>query len=235
MRHVLSDTDLRQFRNRVCVATSELLVELGYDGFNMRVLAARLGISAMTTYRYFESKRDIFAALRIQAFNGLADMLESLYDQSASPPERFVALSRAYLGFAREEPIRYRLMFDQSQPQISCPAELARSEQRMFQAFARQAGSCGRIWQPEGSPERFAQILWASLHGIATLAVMGTFDESELDALLLDVVHRFAGPSSGSPAFAEEPRASASEWRPLGADRTNARRTPDRIPLTAAD
>jgi AcrR family transcriptional regulator len=235
MRRVLSEADLREFRERVCAVATELLAEQGYDGFNMRELAGRLGVSAMTTYRYFDSKNEIFAALRVQAFNGLADRLEGFPDLPGSPFEQFVAFCRAYMDFAHEEPVRYRLMFDLSPPQTARSAELVSAERRVFQALVDQAGSFAARGQPEISPERLVQNLWASLHGLAALAKMETFRASELDGLLLDMACRFAGSSSHRTLSELKPLVTAMEQQPHLADRANGALKSNWAPLTAAE
>lgn len=193
MRRVLSEMDLREFRERVCAAATELLAEQGHDGFNMRELAARLGVSAMTTYRYFDGKDEIFAALQARALNMLADRLESLPDMAGAPLERFVAFCRAYLDFACEEPVRYRLMFHAPQPRLGRPGEVVAAEHRVLQALVDHAGMFAPRSQADRSIERFAQNLWASLHGLAALTVVEMIHEADLDALLLDMAQRFAG------------------------------------------
>ena len=58
----LSPSDVANFRERLCDVATQLLAELGQEGFNMRELAARMGVSAMTTYRYFKDKNEILLA-----------------------------------------------------------------------------------------------------------------------------------------------------------------------------
>ena len=193
MRRVLSETDLREFRERVCATATELLAEQGYDGFNMRELAARLGVSAMTTYRYFDGKDEIFAALQARALNTLADRLEHFPDLAGTSLERFVAFCRVYLDFACEEPVRYSLMFHLSHPRNTRPGEVVAAERRMLQVLLDHAGLFAPRSEPDRIAERFAQNLWASLHGLAALTVVEMFRESEMDDLLLDLAHRFAG------------------------------------------
>jgi AcrR family transcriptional regulator len=219
MRRVVSETDLRQFRERVCTAATELLAERGYDGFKMRELAARLGVSAMTTYRYFDNKNDIFAALRAQAFDALADRLEQLLDLQGAPPEPLATFCKGYVEFAREEPIRYRLMFDPGAPPIARSTDLGEAQRRMFRVLVDQVGLLERADAPEASDERLARILWSSLHGLAALTLTGALGEGELDDLILEMICRFSG--SKSPfRRAEEPstghydRAEAELDRP---------------------
>jgi AcrR family transcriptional regulator len=220
MRRVLSEADLREFRDRVCAAAAELLAEQGYDGFNMRELAARLGVSAMTTYRYFDGKNEIFAALRIQAINSLANRLESFPNMLASPLERVVAFCHAYVDFAREEPVRYRIMFDYPQPRIARSADLDHAERRLFEVIAERARLFAHNGRPAGR-ELLARNLWASLHGLASLTSIGTFHKTELDGLIRDMIDRIAGQRGRPAGFEHETQDSATEWQPSWTDYTN--------------
>jgi AcrR family transcriptional regulator len=234
MRRVLSETDLRGFRERVCAAATELLAEAEHDGFNMRELAARLGVSAMTTYRYFESKNDIFAALRAQAFNKLAYRLERLLDLPGPSSDRFTVFCRGYVEFAREQPARYRLMFDHSQPEMARSAELGEAQRRMFQALVDQAGLLVAAGRTESS-ERTARNLWASLHGLAALALMEAIPEHALDGLIRDMIRRFAPPQERPAELKPEPWDSTTEPQPNWAGRANGVSLSGWMPITAAE
>ena len=59
MARGLTDTDVANFRERLCETAARLFVERGPGSFNMRELASRLGVSAMTPYRYFKDKTEI--------------------------------------------------------------------------------------------------------------------------------------------------------------------------------
>jgi AcrR family transcriptional regulator len=200
----------------------------------MRELAARLGVSAMTTYRYFESKDDIFATLRVQTFNGLAERLEHLLDQGGAAPERFAAFCQGYVDFAREEPVRYKLMFDQS-PQLAGSVELAGARDRLFQAFIDQAHLLAPAGRAPSNPERLAQNLWASLHGLAALITIDAFREYELDGLIRDMTYRFSA-SAGRPAeLNHKALNSTTAPHPNWGGRRNGAPISGWMPVTVAD
>src|SRR5216110_2797903 len=118
MPRVLTETDVADFRDRLCEAAERLFAEKGPDAVTMRQLSAELGVSPMTPYRYFEDKDDILAAVRTSAFNRFADALETARAASTDPRQRGEGVGQAYVRFALANPHSYKLMFDMNQPNI---------------------------------------------------------------------------------------------------------------------
>src|SRR5690349_24858102 len=116
MPRVLTDTDVADFRERLCAAAERLFAEKGPDAVTMRQLAAELGVSPMTPYRYFQDKEDILAAVRANAFNRFAEALEAARATPGDAGARSAAVGEAYVTFALENPHSYKLMFDLNQP-----------------------------------------------------------------------------------------------------------------------
>ncbi len=173
MPRVLTQTDVADFRERLCEAATRLFDAKGPDGFTMRELAGQLGVSAMTPYRYFKDKDDILAAVRARAFNRFAESLESAFRSAATAPEKSAAVYQAYVAFAFGEPAAYRLMFDLSQPDESAYPELIAANTRAratMTAYVRALVQEGIL---AGDPELIGHVFWASLHGSVVLRLAG--------------------------------------------------------------
>ena len=69
MPRVLSDEAVGEFREKLVDAAERLFGQHGLEAVTMRQLAAELGVSPMTPYRYFADKDAILAAVRARAFN----------------------------------------------------------------------------------------------------------------------------------------------------------------------
>ena len=94
---------MAEFRERLVDAAERLFAEHGLEAVTMRQLAAELGVSPMTPYRYFADKDAILAAVRARAFNRHAEALELAFEARAPTPlERANAVGRAYVDFALE-------------------------------------------------------------------------------------------------------------------------------------
>jgi len=191
----LSPSDVANFRDRLCDVATQLLAELGQEGFNMRELAARMGVSAMTTYRYFKDKNEILLAVRERAFARFADRLEAATSSCAGREEKLAALSLTYAAFARDEHVHYALMFDLSSPQ---PSAAARAEE--MRARAAMYG-CLSEAHHETDTELAASILWSALHGVAALHATGKLGDVEFERALAEIVHAAAAAPRGVAAF----------------------------------
>ena len=192
MPRIVGPSDVAEFRSRVCVAATELYAEVGHDGFNMRKLAARLGVSAMTTYRYFKDKNEILAALRAQAFARLADILQTAGDTSGSIEERFSAVGRAYAEFAREHQVYYRLMFDLSQASATISPEFRREEFRAREALTNHVRHLADAGYFEGDSDLLGQVLWSAIHGVVALNLAGKLPDAEFDRVLSETLRLLA-------------------------------------------
>jgi AcrR family transcriptional regulator len=159
------------FRAELCRVAERRFAEQGYAGVTLRALAAELGVSAMTPYRYFRDKEEIFAAVRTGAFHRFGVRIEEAAAGIACPIERIRALGRAYLRFALSEPHAYRIMFSLDPPAADAQhdpvqeKELRRGWQVLHDAIA-EAVSRGLL---SGDPVTLAHLAWLPLHGLVTL------------------------------------------------------------------
>ena len=184
MPRVLSETDVADFRERLCEAAERLFAEHGPDGVTMRQLAAELGVSPMTPYRYFKDKDAILAAVRANGFNRFADALEAAYDSESDPVQRSRVVGDAYVAFALGEPAAYKLMFDLMQPHEADYPELVAAEARALATQTRHVQGMVDAGMLKGDVKMLAHMFWSILHGTLVLQLAGKLapeiDPSEL-------------------------------------------------------
>jgi AcrR family transcriptional regulator len=201
-RPLLSQVELDAFREELVGAALRRFAAHGYAGVTLRGLAADLGCSPMTPYRYFRDKSEIFSAVRAAAFARFADTLERA-DRGASPLERLRALGRAYVRFALAEPDAYRVMFELGQPDAGDYPQLLAQGQRAWESLRNAIDDAVAARSLAGDPRLLAHICWAGLHGAVSLHLAGklalgcTLDD--LVEPIMDTLVRGAGsPSRGS-------------------------------------
>jgi AcrR family transcriptional regulator len=181
MPRVLTQTDVADFRERLCDAATRLFDARGREGFTMRELASQLGVSAMTPYRYFRDKDDILAAVRARAFTRFAELLENAFLDAKTAPEKSAAVYQAYIGFAFGEPAAYKLMFDLSQPDESEYPELVDANIRARATMTTYVRELVKANILEGDPELIGRVFWASLHGAVVLKLAGKLGGDDYD------------------------------------------------------
>lgn len=178
MPRVLTETDVADFRERLCAAAERLFAEKGPDAVTMRQLAAELGVSPMTPYRYFQDKDDILAAVRTNGFNQFAAALEEAREKARSPRAKGAAVGEAYVRFAFEHPHTYKLMFDLNQPMAEGDypelAEAGRRAHVTMSAWVKDQVEAGEM---VGEPEQIGAMFWAATHGVVVLEMAGKLPE----------------------------------------------------------
>lgn len=190
MPRALSEKEYSDFRNRLCQTACRLFAEKGLAGVTMRELAAALGVSAMTPYRYFRNKEEILATVCAQGFTQLADALETADSLAASEDERLQSLHLAYLAFALENPNRYKLMLDSGQDSAETCPELHSALERCRKWLTGQIAAMVESGRLNGNPRLIAYTLWSCLHGAISLHFAGKMD-AECDLTeIVKTVHR---------------------------------------------
>ena len=172
-RSALDPRDLEAFRDALCRAAERRFAASGYDGVTLRGLAADLGCSPMTPYRYFENKEAIFAAVRCAAFERFASRQEAAFASQEDPAARLAATGEAYFSFAREEPHAYRIMFELAQDFDPDDEALVDASTRAWRPLRDAVVGAMEVGLLAGDPETVAHLAWASLHGLVSLDLAG--------------------------------------------------------------
>lgn len=139
---------------------------------SLRALAKLVGVSYNAPYRHFADRRALLGALAAEGFQLFATAIASP-PADAAPLAALKSVGLAYLGFARQRPGLYRLMFSRygySLDHPACKAEAERSFRLMLQAVA---GAQAEGWRGQQDTLRQTLSFWAFLHGWASLAAEG--------------------------------------------------------------
>jgi AcrR family transcriptional regulator len=170
---VLTDEAVGEFRERLVDAAEHLFAQQGLEAVTMRLLAAELGVSPMTPYRYFADKDAILAAVRTRAFNRHAEALEAAFDAGLDPFQRAAAVGQAYLDFALTHPEAYKLMFDVKQPSADAYPELVTAGERSRATMTAHVKLMIDSGVLTGDPELIGHMFWSALHGAIQLQLAG--------------------------------------------------------------
>ena len=167
----------------------ELIVELGLDGFTLRELARRIGVSHAAVYRHFADKRELLASLSIEGHRLFAEHLRGCVQPSLTSTLREMALG--YLRWAHENPGHYRVMFG---PRLNEDGKFAELES----AIEETLQSVNEVFRAAGfDPERSRDLsvgMMIQLHGFTELSRLRRIRVSNdeiAERYLLDVIAPF--------------------------------------------
>lgn len=169
-------------RQKILDAARDLFATEGYEAVSLRRIANAIEYSPTAIYVYFKDKAELMKELCSQDFEEFAEKLGQ-YANATDPVERLRLGGHVYIRFAMEHPNPFRLMF-MTKPS---PEAIEVDEQKMDEygrgdpnrdayAFVMQCVkeviAQDRVREElRDDPELVAQMLWAGVHGVASLQI----------------------------------------------------------------
>ncbi len=159
----------------------------GVEALTLRAVGERLGVSRTALYRHFADKSALLEAVASEGFRMLRIRLQEAWDKLGGGRAGFEAQGAAYIHFAVAHPSHYRVMFGSFVKFASPESELVREGAGAFQTLVDAIGALQRegVFHQD-RPLELAQYIWATVHGIAMLAIDGQLKQP------IDDVIRFA-------------------------------------------
>ncbi|MHB9002533.1 MAG: TetR/AcrR family transcriptional regulator [Coriobacteriia bacterium] len=160
-------------RHDILAAAVTLVEEQGHGSVTMRAVADRIGYSPTTIYLYFKCRDDLLDQTVNHAFEIMTNAIASA--ESGSTPSRIRQTGRAYVAWALDNPNMYRLMFEHGYLGDTTPEAIQarRSGLRRLGELVAQGRDEGLNIGGEVPVQQLIYMAWATLHGIASLAISG--------------------------------------------------------------
>lgn len=161
--------DLRQ---ALLSATEELLESSGVEGFTLREVARRAGVSHGAPAHHFGDVRGLLSEFTAQSFNDMAAAMVRHRERTDDDAfEQLVASGLGYVEYALAHRGRFQLMFRSDR--------LDWTHESLIEAGARTYGhlvECTtRIAAEVGAPKHLVEekiaLAWSIVHGFATLLI----------------------------------------------------------------
>ncbi len=153
----------------------------GIEAVTMRALGQATGVSRTAAYRHFENKIDLLCAVAEEGFIIIGERYQNIMDQAADDGlASLETLGRGYVAFAMDYPNLFRLMFGSELAGHARTDALRAVVDKSMASFVHTVLQCqeqGTIQQ--GNPLALTSILWAGMHGLATLLVDGQLQTDE--------------------------------------------------------
>jgi AcrR family transcriptional regulator len=163
-----------ELREMAIAAGYALIAEKGFQSFSARGVAARMGYTVGTLYHLFGTLDEFILHINARTLDEWHDAI--IKDMPKRADQRTRYLAHAYLSYARANRNRWSALYEHHMPEgVTVPDWYKPKMDRMFglveEALLPGVGGDAR------AAARLAKVLWASIHGICTLALTGKLTE----------------------------------------------------------
>jgi AcrR family transcriptional regulator len=154
-------------REALLIAAEAALVDLPLEQVSLREIARRAGVSHAAPKHHFSSLGHLFGEVAARGFENFVAALDVAVtrDSDQTPRQQMMAMSRAYLRFAAQNPAVYGLMFGKRDEMV---ANTPRLTTAMFAAWSQLENQVSALVGPQRASYA-AVTVWSTVHGLAML------------------------------------------------------------------
>ena len=177
-----------QREQQIVEAARTLAEQEGWDSVTTRRLADTIEFSQPVLYGHFpDGKSQIVTAVALVGFEELA---AALADGASEPGNAVRRVVTTYLDYADRHPATYEAMF---RLPIGAPFASPHTPRSMQDAFESIVAALRGLDRPPADLGTAAEVLWGTMHGVATLRRAGRFRPEDHDRRVDEIVRVFAG------------------------------------------
>jgi AcrR family transcriptional regulator len=158
-----------ELRELILHASTGLIEREGLGGLSARAIARVIEYSPGTLYNVFSDLDDLILTIEQRLLDRLAVRLSDV-KPNADPVQHICDLAAAYLSFTQERPRLWNLLLEHHMPK---GWEVPESFKAKLEALLGEVERAIQPLLPPGDTEgqhQAARVLWASVHGITSLA-----------------------------------------------------------------
>ena len=194
-----SKADLRRdaLRARLVDRAEATISAKGLSALKARELAAEAGCSVGAIYNVFADLNDLVMAVNGRTFRRLgAAVTQATMGRDLAPRDQLIAMSQAYLGFASQNTLEWRALFDlEMSVETAVPdwylAELA----QLFALIAAPLREVFPLWDA-GRIDLMTRALFSAVHGIVLLGLekrISAVPVAHIEAMIATVLENLTG------------------------------------------
>lgn len=165
----------------------QMLEDLPPQQISVRKVARAADISHAAPYKHFAQRSDFLAALAARCMREFIAAQVSAAQEAVDARDRLIRLGTAYVDYGIDHPHAFALIFDpEVSPPGAPPAELAAlvDQHTSMLSDAVADGAKAGVLPDQVPPGDIATALWAQVHGLTQLVVLGHVERSRItDAL----------------------------------------------------
>lgn len=179
-------------RAALIAGAQRMLCERGAEALSLRELARELGVSHAAPSRHFKDKRALLDAVAIAGFDQLGGALAQALETGENFTARLRAVARAYVDFAVTDGALLDVMYaGKHAPDVS--DELRAASRQLagpMLALIGEGQHAGEV--RDGDVERIGLVIFAGVHGFASMRASGLLSAEGADEALVALVDDLA-------------------------------------------
>lgn len=180
-----------ELREMIIVAATELIESGGLAALSAREVARKVGYAPGTIYNFFDDLDDLIATIEHRLLDRLAVRLADV-PARADTVQHLCDLAHTYLAFTQEKPRLWNLLFEHHMP---ANGPLPTTFSVKLEALLDEVEKVITPLAGCDHPGRHARVLWASVHGITSLATaekLSNVTPENAGVLVEDLVRTYA-------------------------------------------
>ncbi len=172
------ERERRERRQEILDAARGLFWTHGFAGTTMPEVARAAELAPGTLYLYFPSKDALYAELLVEGYDRLLERLQGCVRRRTSPRRQAEALVDCFLGFAREHPEYFDIIFFVLQRETGKGPRAVLKPEQLARLTAREAACkeiAGKVIEsagPRRTPKELrllVEAVWSMLVGVVSI------------------------------------------------------------------
>ena len=185
-----SDHSREELLALALAAAETVVANEGLAALSARRVAKDIGYAPGTLYNLFEDLDELVLRVNARTLDGLRQALDAVPAQD-SPRRTLHALAKRYLAYTRKHALLWQALLTFRRGKPAPPPAWYQAHLRDL--VATVAAAVGAFPRPMDGRERSyrARLIWASLHGVCSLAEAGSIGKSlvtPLDRMVHDLI-----------------------------------------------
>jgi AcrR family transcriptional regulator len=170
-------TEKKIIRKKIIDASSEILVQEGYENLSIRKIASRIEYSPGIIYHYFKDKAEIIAFVVEEGYGNILKCISEIPIDTENPDKSIVNGLRSYIELMLENPQQFRAILmndiEAIQEKVNMLQEGVSKKRKSIQGLCKlvELGIEKNIFK-KIDIELTAQIMWTSTHGLISRLII---------------------------------------------------------------
>ncbi len=182
-----------ELRELIIGASTELIQESGLSGLSAREIARRINYSPGTLYNSFENLDDLVLTIEGRLLDSLLNEISSV-PSGTDAREEVHSIANSYLSFASNNPKLWNLLFEHHIPASRAVPDWYKHKLEALMSRVEAALQPIASGLDAEELRRSARVLWAGVHGIASLSAadkLSIISADDANVLMSNLVRNY--------------------------------------------